>query len=155
MKHLSWILILALALVALPREAEAQFRLGARGKLLLPTGDFNDVAKTGWGLAATGDFTIIPLVKLRGEIGYNQFDAEDEAVWDDESIDRFDIWSFLVGARLQLPVIYLSLDGAYYTKLDEVSLLPGLGLRFLFLDVGARYKWTGENWIEVFGGVSF
>jgi hypothetical protein len=155
MKHLSWILILALALVALPREAEAQFRLGARGKLLLPTGDFNKVAKTGWGLAATGDFTIIPLVKLRGEIGYNQFDAEDEAVWDDESIDRFDIWSFLVGARLQLPVIYLSLDGAYYTKLDEVSLLPGLGLRFLFLDVGARYKWTGENWIEVFGGVSF
>ncbi len=155
MKRLSFVLVLALALIALPRTAEAQFKIGARGKILLPTGDFNDVAKTGWGLAATGDFTIIPLIKLRGEVGYNQFDAENGASWDGEPIDRFDIWSFLIGARLQLPILYLSLDGGYYTKIDEFSLLPGLGLRFLFLDVGGRYKWTGENWFEIFGGVSF
>ncbi len=155
MKRVLLLVAVLFSLVLLPERAEAQFKLGARAKLLLPTGDFNDVATTGWGLAGTGDFTIIPLLKLRGEIGYNQFDAEDEAVWDGEPIDKFDIWSFMIGARLQLPVIYLSLDGAYYTKIDEFSLLPGLGLRFLFLDVGGRYKWTGENWFEIFGGVSF
>jgi hypothetical protein len=153
MRRLSFLLILALALVALPRTAEAQFKIGARGKLLFPTGDFDDVAKTGWGLAATGDFTIIPLVKLRGEVGYNRFDGED--VSEGATIDDWNIWSFLIGARLQLPILYLSLDGGYYTEIDEFSLLPGLGFRFLFLDVGGRYKWTGENWFEVFGGVSF
>ncbi len=155
MKRLPLLVAILLSLVLLPGRAEAQFSFGARGKVLLPTGDFDDVAKTGWGLAGTGDFTLIPLVKLRGEIGYNQFDAEDGAEWDGEAIDRFNIWSFMAGARLQLPIIYFSLDGAYYTKIDEVSLLPGLGFRFLFLDVGGRYKWTGENWFEVFGGVSF
>ena len=153
-RHL-FALIAALALVAVPQTASAQFKIGARGKIMFPTGDFSDVAETGWGLAATGDFTLIPLVKLRGEAGYNQFDAKDGAQWEGESIDKFDIWSFMIGARLQLPIIYFSLDGAYYTKIDEFSLLPGLGFRFLFLDVGGRYKWTGENWFEVFGGVSF
>ena len=153
MRRFSFVLILALALVALPRTAEAQFKIGARGKILLPTGDFNDVAKTGWGLAATGDFTLIPLVKLRGEVGYNKFDGEDRS--DGTTIDDWNIWSFLIGARLQLPIIYFSLDGGYYTEIDEFSLLPGLGFRFLFLDVGGRYKWTGENWFEIFGGVSF
>ena len=153
-RHL-FALIAALAFVAIPQTASAQFKIGARGKLMFPTGDFSNVAETGWGLAATGDFALIPLVKLRGEAGYNQFDAKDGAEWDGESIDKFDIWSFMIGARLQLPIIYFSLDGAYYTKIDEFSLLPGLGFRFLFLDVGGRYKWTGENWFEVFGGVSF
>ncbi len=155
MKRLPLLVMILFSLVLLPGRAEAQFKIGARGKILIPTGDFDDKADTGWGLAATGDFTLIPLVKLRGEIGYNQFDAKEGAEWDGEPIDRFKIWDFMIGARLQLPIIYFSLDGAYYTKIDEFSLLPGLGFRFLFLDVGGRYKWTGENWFEVFGGVSF
>ena len=156
MKRVPLLLATVFLLVLLPGRAEAQFDIGARAKLLLPTGSFgDDLAETGWGLAGTGDFTIIPLVKLRGEIGYNQFDAKDGAVWEGESIDRFNIWNFLIGARLQLPIIYLSFDGAYYTEIDEFSFLPGLGARFLFLDVGGRYKWTGENWFEIFGGVYF
>jgi len=152
MKRLVFGLIVALALVAIPQTASAQFDIGARGKLMLPTGDFEKVAETGWGLAATGDFTLIPLLKIRGEAGYNSFGGKTEG---EVQYPDLDIWSFLIGARLQLPIIYFSLDGGYYTELDEFSLLPGLGLRFLFLDVGGRYKWTGENWFEVFGGLSF
>ena len=152
MKRLPLLVAILLSLVLLPGRAEAQFKIGARGKLMFPTGDFADMAETGWGLAATGDFTLIPLVKLRGEAGYNQFGGKEvEGV----QLEDLDIWSFMIGARLQLPIIYFSLDGAYYTEIDEFSLLPGLGFRFLFLDVGGRYKWTGENWFEVFGGVSF
>ncbi len=152
MKRLVFGLIVALALVAIPQPASAQFDIGARGKLMFPTGEFADSTDTGWGLAATGDFTLIPLLKLRGEAGYNSFSGKTEGEVQHPDLD---IWSFLIGARLQLPIIYFSLDGGYYTELDEFSLLPGLGLRFLFLDVGGRYKWTGENWFEVFGGVSF
>ncbi len=153
MKRLSFVFAILCALVVLPARAEAQFQFGGRAKLLLPTGDFDDVAKTGWGAAATADFTIIPLVKLRGEVGYNRFDGEDPS--DGTTYDDWNIWNFGVGARLQLPVVYISLDGSYYTEIDEFSVLPGIGFRLFFLDVGARYKWTGENWFEVFGGVSF
>jgi hypothetical protein len=152
MKRLPLLFAILFSLVLLPGRAEAQFKIGARGKVMFPTGDFSDEAETGWGLAATGDFTLIPLVKLRGEAGYNKFGGKE--VEGDQHED-LNIWSFMIGARLQLPIIYFSLDGAYYTEIDEFSLLPGLGLRFLFLDVGGRYKWTGENWFEVFGGVSF
>ncbi len=152
MKRSSLLLAILFCLVLLPGRAEAQFALGARAKLLFPTGGFDDLAKTGWGAAATGDFTLLPLVKLRGEVGYNRFDGETNG---DTTYDDWNIWNFGVGARLQLPIIYISLDGSYYTEIDEFSVLPGAGFRFLFLDVGARYKWTGENWFEVFGGVSF
>ena len=153
MKRLSMFFAILLAVAFLPARADAQFSIGARGKLLLPTGDFDDVVKSGWGAAAVGDFTLIPLVKLRGEVGYNHFDGEDAD--GAQTYEDRNIWNFGIGGRLQLPIVYLSLDGMYYTDIDEFSVLPGLGLRFLFLDVGARYKWTGENWIEVFGGVAF
>ena len=152
MKRLPLLVAILRSLVFLPGRAEAQFDIGARGKVMFPTGDFEKEADTGWGLAATGDFTLIPLIKIRGEAGYNKFGGQEEGVVQHPDLD---IWSFLIGARLQLPIIYFSLDGGYYTEIDEFSLLPGLGLRFLFLDVGGRYKWTGENWFEVFGGLSF
>lgn len=153
MKRLSMLVAILLAVVVLPARADAQFTIGARGKLLLPTGDFDKEVKSGWGAAAVGDFTLIPLIKLRGEVGYNHFDGEE--VNDVQAYEDRDIWNFGIGGRLQLPIVYLSLDAMYYTDIDEPSVLPGLGLRFLFLDVGARYKWTGENWFEVFGGVAF
>jgi hypothetical protein len=152
MKRLPFLLATLFALALLPGRAEAQFAVGGRAKMLLPTGDFDDVAKTGWGAAATGDFTLVPLIKLRGEVGYNRFDGETDG---ETSYDDWNIWNFGIGARLQLPIVYISLDGSYYTKIDEFSVLPGIGARILFLDVGARYKWTGENWVEIFGGVSF
>lgn len=152
MKRMPFLLAILFTLAFLPGRAEAQVAFGARAKMLLPTGDFDDVAKTGWGAAATGDFTLIPLLKIRGEVGYNRFDGETDG---DTTYDDWNIWNFGAGARLQLPIIYISLDGSYYTKIDEFSVLPGVGARFLFLDVGARYKWTGENWFEIFGGVSF
>ena len=153
MKHLSLLCAILLAVAILPGRADAQFTIGARGKLLLPTGDFDREVTTGWGAAAVGDFTLIPLIKLRGEVGYNHFDGEDPD--GDQVYEDRDIWNFGIGGRLQLPIVYLSLDGMYFTDIDEFSVLPGLGLRFLFLDLGARYKWTGENWFEVFGGVAF
>jgi hypothetical protein len=152
MKRLPLLLAILFALALLPERAEAQFALGARAKMMFPTGSFDDEAKTGWGIAGTGDFTLIPLVKLRGEIGYNRFDGDTSG---GVTSDDWNIWNFGVGARLQLPIIYVSLDGMYYTEIDDFSLLPGVGARFLFLDVGARYKWSGENWVEVFGGVAF
>jgi hypothetical protein len=152
MKRLPFLLATLFALALLPGRAEAQFAVGGRAKMLLPTGDFDDVAKTGWGAAATGDFTLVPLIKLRGEVGYNRFDGETDG---ETTYDDWNIWNFGIGARLQLPIVYISLDGSYYTKIDEFSVLPGIGARILFLDVGARYKWTGENWVEIFGGVSF
>jgi hypothetical protein len=145
-------LIAALALVAVPQEASAQFDIGVRGKVMFPTGDFDKKADTGWGLAATGDFTVIPLIKIRGEAGYNSFGGKVDGL---TNYDDWNIWSFMIGARLQLPIIYFSLDGGYYTEIDEFSVLPGLGFRFLFIDVGGRYKASGENWFEVFGGLSF
>ena len=152
MKRMPLLLAILFSLALLPGRAEAQYTLGARAKMMFPTGDFADKADTGWGIAGTGDFTLIPLIKLRGEVGYNRFDGKIDG---DTTYDDWNIWNFGVGARLQLPIIYLSLDGMYYTKIDDLSLLPGIGARILFLDVGARYKWTGENWVELFGGVSF
>ena len=153
MKRLSLLFAIFLAVAVLPARADAQFTIGARGKLLIPTGDFNDEVTTGWGVAGTGDFTLIPLVKLRGEVGYNHFDGEEPD--GDRTFEDRDIWNFGIGGRLQLPIVYFSLDAMYYTDIDEFSVLPGLGLRFLFLDLGARYKWSGANWFEVFGGVAF
>ncbi|MDT8436754.1 MAG: hypothetical protein RRA92_08355 [Gemmatimonadota bacterium] len=148
------ILLSALVLLALPGRAAAQLAtsVGAGVRLVFPTGDLDDIAQSGWGLAGTGEVRLLEFLAATGEVSYTHLDGEERDGGDLEDLDMLGV---AVGARLYFPLWYLSAETGYFSEIDEGGFLPGAGIRIGVLDVGARYKATGENWIELRGAVVF
>src|SRR5580765_7447618 len=57
---------------------QAAIWLGGTGGMSLPTSDFGDAFKSGWNLAATGDYMLTPMWGLGGDLGYTAHNAKDE-----------------------------------------------------------------------------
>ncbi len=154
MKRFSVGLVVALALVAGPRSAEAQLSThwGVGGQLLFPTGDFDKLVTTGWGLSGTGELQVLHFLSATGTISYNKFPGEST---DDGDLPDYDIFGAALGGRLNLALLFLGLDVGYYSDVDEVSLVPNLGIKLLMFEVAARYKATDSNWLELRGTFTF
>ena len=121
-KQVSCIMIIAaLALVSGAAHALPGVTIDAGVTLPMPSGDFSDSFKPGFGAAADA-FVGIPLSGLQfgGRIGYNSFGAEDD--FDDGSMSIIEI----------LPSVRYSLSA----PLGMVSLFGQLGL--------GMYAWNSE-----------
>lgn len=147
-------LFVAVALVTLPRSADAQLSThwGLGGQLLLPTGDFDDVVTTGWGLSATGELQVLYFLSATGSISYNMFPGEST---DEGQLPDVDIFGAALGGRLNLALLFLGLDVGYYSEVDEVSVVPNIGIKLLMFEIAARYKATDTNWMELRGTFKF
>jgi opacity protein-like surface antigen len=64
------------ALAASP--GQAAIWLGGSGGVGMPTSDFGDAFKSGWNIAATGDFMLTPMWGIGGDLGYMAHNAKDE-----------------------------------------------------------------------------
>jgi hypothetical protein len=105
-----------------------------------PYGDYGYYYKTGYGLMGFVEFPFIPLVDLTAGIGWNHFPGEGE-------LESQDIWEFVGGARLRLGAFFMSGEAAYYTNIEEVSFLPGLGLRFSHIEIAFNIRAvSGGSW---------
>ncbi len=154
MKRFTVGLFVALALVAGPRSAGAQLSThwGVGGQLLLPTGDFDNAVTTGWGLSGTGELQVLYFLSATGTVSYNMFPGEST---DGGKLPDVDIFGAALGGRLNLALLFLGLDVGYYSEVDEVSLVPNIGLKLLMFEVAARYKATDTNWLELRGTFKF
>jgi len=125
-----------------PDPGSNSMSFGAGLTMKYPYESFGDDYKTGYGILAMMDYPFIPVLDLTASIGWNHF-AEDKAG------EAIDIWEFTGGMRFRLGVFFMSGEVAYYTKVDDTSFLPGLGLRFEHLEVAMNIRavpsgsWTG------------
>ncbi|MEJ2482155.1 MAG: hypothetical protein P8049_03305 [Gemmatimonadota bacterium] len=151
------ILAIGAAMLVHPSPATAQVRtgIGVGGKLLVPTGDLKDEVKSGWGIAGTGELALLGILSGVTELSYNRFPAEDGMRGDGSSYDSKDVFGFTAGARIYLSMLFAGLDVGYFTAVDDGGLLPNIGLRIALFEVMGRYKWTGDNWFELRGTISF
>src|SRR5207249_2508365 len=79
MKLKSWLgAAVLLAMLASTSHAAETLWIGANGGFAAPTGDFGDVANSGFGLGLTGDFPVNPVLALGGELGYYSFGGDQD-----------------------------------------------------------------------------
>jgi len=123
-----------------PTEGSASFGLGLTGKYRQET--YGDSYDPGYGIQAFMDYPFIPLLDLTAGIGFNHFSSDDDR-------EEVDIWEFTGGMRFRMGVFFMSGEIGYYTKIDETSFLPGLGLRFDHFEIAWNVRavsngsWTG------------
>jgi hypothetical protein len=123
-----------------PSDNTVQFGLGLTMKY--PYESFGDDYNTAYGLAGMLAYPFIPLLDLTASIGWNQFSEGDQ----DKSLD---LWEFTGGMRFRMGVFFMSGEVGYYTKIEQTSFLPGLGLKFEHFEVALNVRavdkgsWTG------------
>jgi len=98
------VLVVAIALLALPMAASAQIpmmpgalELSAGGGTSIPFGDFNTVANAGYGFGLQGSFYVAPNIALGGTIGYNSYGVDDAI--DPAADASLSIWEFSGNAK--------------------------------------------------------
>ena len=114
-----------------PSDNKAQFGAGLTVKN--PSESFGDQYSTGYGIQGLLAYPFIPLLDLTAGIGWNHFDESDAS-------EALDIWEFVGGMRFRMGVFFMSGEVAYYTKIEETSFLPGLGLKFEHLEVAFNVR---------------
>jgi len=107
-------------------------------QLTYPNGDFNKKYSAGHGLQAVLDYPVIPLFDLTGSVGWNHFPHQHQG-------SGIDIWEFTVGGRFALGAFFMSGESGYFSKLNEWSYVPGIGLRYTHWEASVRIKVAGAN----------
>ncbi len=146
------ILILALFVTAcITTPAVAGLSSGVALALIQPTGDFDDKYDSGWGIHAAFDYSLIPLVTLTGDFGWNTFQAKEIGTPD------VDIWEFSAGGKVNLAFLYAGAEVGYFTtEVNEWDIIPFLGARLGPFDAMLRYKAAGDvNWAALRLGFFF
>ncbi len=117
-----------LLLLASPAGAEltqGQWLVGAGGGLLLPTGDYHDIGKTGYNLGLRASYLIAPEASIGLDLGYNRNDIPDNVK---------SVLEFLSGTTV---------DGHYkvmqYTAQGTLYLAQGQAVRPYFTAGGGLY----------------
>ncbi len=146
-----------LLLFVSPAGAElttGQWLLGGGGGLLLPTGDYHDIGKTGYNLGVRASYFVAPEASVGVDLGYNRNDISD---------DVKTVLEFLNGTTV---------DGHYkvmqYTGQGTLYLARGQAVRPYFTAGGGLYHFKltltasvpgysasaegGENKGGIFGG---
>lgn len=114
-----------------------------------PYGDFNDSYNTGYGLQGLVDYPLFPLLSLTANLGWNRFPRDGEG-------DAIDVWEFSGGAKVNLGAFYIGGQVGYFTKVEETSWVPSLGLRWPRWEVAVRAKSVGgSGWNSLLVGYYF
>lgn len=154
--HSHRLALLATALiVAAPTAARAQTSFAPMVSVNIPSGDFADGLKTGWGVG--GQFTKgNGLLTFVAEVGYNSF-SRDTVGTGGYASDALGIWNFGAGLRGSIGPLYVGGIASYFSEIDQFDLVPVVGFHILMLDIGVRYKGLLEDadWVGVSVGFHF
>jgi hypothetical protein len=155
-KHLLGAIAIACALLAQPKEIQAQmpdlsFRVGAQ--TIEPTGDLNDTFDYGYGLYARVGTFAEPWA-LMGAITWNRFVPKSNALND---TDEFTIQA---GPHFTLKEGFnLGAEVAYFTENEEFGLVPVLSIGLRNIEATLSYNTTFANpqvnWLALGIGFKF
>ena len=128
--------VLGAAALAQPAQAQTILPLSfeARGGVVLPQGDLNDGASTGFTVGGAVHYRIAPMVSLYGGYDYSRFSVDDDSDFGNVDANLTDS-GFRVGARFDVPL------GA----------LTGVSP---FVEGGATFNQTSVNLSDSGGGSS-
>ncbi|MGE0077785.1 MAG: outer membrane beta-barrel protein [Bacteroidales bacterium] len=113
---------LVAAVVLFAIAANAQIKVNAGAGLLFPTGDFGDVAKTGFGVNIGGKYMLNEKMAVGFAVGYNSLAASDDIV---------DAFKFLAGTDdvdMKYTIIPVVGSFSYFFKTDGFKPYAGLDL---------------------------
>ncbi len=111
---------------------------GAGVQISQPYQDFADQYSTGYGLQGMFNYPLIPVIDLSASVGWNHFPQEGDGA-------GIDIFELSAGARFALGVFFMNGEAGFYSKVEEWSFVPGLGLRFDHWEYSFRIKAAGGN----------
>lgn len=158
-------LLLALFCV-IGTQSQAQlkrFSIGPYVETGVPTGDFKDTHNAGWGGGLNADIKLIAGFGVTGSAGYMRFSGKSfnydagggMASGKYSALQAFPV---RVGVKYKFPfpLLYVKAEGGTATYVGDYSgtatlFAPGIGIRFLGLDVEAKY----EAWFKDSGHKGF
>jgi hypothetical protein len=148
-KRIFCVALFVTACITTPAVA-AGLSSGVALALVHPTGDFDKTHDPGWGIHAAFDYSLIPLVTLTGDFGWNTFQGKEIGIPD------VDIWEFSAGGKVNLAFLYAGAEVGYFTDVKEWDVIPFLGARLGPFDAMLRYKAAGDvNWAALRLGFFF
>ena len=122
---------------------------GVGAQLTYPFNDFGDDHSSGYGLQGLFNYPLIPLLDLSAALGWNHFPGANDGT-------SIDIWEMALGCRVALGAFFMNGEMGYFSKVDQWSFLPGLGLRYDHWEIALRVKAIGsDSWSSLRLGYYF
>ena len=153
-------LICSLALLIASYASYGQlkgFSLGPFAEAAWPTGEFSQTNKNGYGIGLGADVRL-GKVGVMGSVGYMHFGGKDvktnEGLMNMPTVKAIPI---RVGLKYRIvPALYAKVESgvARFTGTNESAMIfsPGLGVRFLGLDIQGKYEiWRAQETYSFWG----
>jgi hypothetical protein len=157
------------AFCTISNMAQAQlkrFSIGPYAEVASPVGDFKDSYKTGFGGGLNADIKLIAGLGVTGSAGFMYFPGKTITYDAGGSTGEYKISALKalpvrVGLKYKLPIplLYVKVEGGTATFIDSGAsgtaaiFAPGIGIRFLGLDVQAKYEAWFKNGTSGFFGL--
>ncbi|SFD78348.1 hypothetical protein SAMN05518672_103201 [Chitinophaga sp. CF118] len=157
-------------LVGTSSNSQAQlkrFSIGPYVEAGVPTGDLSDTHNTGFGAGLNADIKLIAGFGVTGSVGYMRFPGKDVVTTDPilgttmtTSYSALQAIPVRVGVKYKFPfpLLYLKVEGGVAKSVGSgeneapIIFAPGIGIRFLGLDVEAKYEgWYKDGTAGFFG----
>jgi opacity protein-like surface antigen len=170
-------LILALAAIGGPAMAQGTKAIGAGLDVALPTGDFGDVANTGFGGVVSFEYGVTPNLNLLANFGYTTWGAKNDLAdlninWNAIPVqfgakyyfmpmtNRFYVGALAGFHRFSIDVPFYDPSTGMTTTISasdtKFGIAPMAGYELsigagMALDLGARYQYVSDK-LSYFGG---
>jgi hypothetical protein len=139
---------LAVLLLLVPHDAEAQLQGSLGAGYAFPVGDFGDLHDNGFTVRGQLGLSFL-LASVHGQVGWTRFPGADLENLLPEDVDFFHAG---VGGRVGLGLFWVGLTGAYFSGdgEDGMGFLPEVGVGLGPLEAVADSRIDGdEKWIGV------
>jgi hypothetical protein len=168
-KTISIACLMVAVLLGASNKTQAQlkrFSIGPYVEAGFPTGDLGDSHKTGYGVGLNADIKLIAGFGVTGSVGYMRFGgkeytgigpADEPVTYKYSALQAIPV---RVGIKYKLPIplLYVKVEGGVANRVGKdnsgapVIFAPGIGIRFLGLDVEAKYEaWYKDGTAGFFG----
>ncbi len=111
---------------------------GAGAQVSFPRSSYGNSYTTGFGMQGMFDYPLIPLLDICGSVGWNHFPHVDDG-------STIDVWETALGLRFVLGAFFMNGEMGHFSKVDESSFIPGLGMRYDHWEFSFRSKATGSS----------
>lgn len=152
MKKMSKVFLTTILFLCVSIVAQAQlkgFSVGGFLEVGRPTAGFEETHRNGVGVGARADINLPAKLGLMGSFGFMHFPGQKVGTNKYDAINAFPL---RVGLKYRFPLLYAKLESGV-AKISNgggsaVILSPGIGIRFLGLDVQGNFEaWAkDETW---------
>jgi hypothetical protein len=155
MKKSSMITLIGTLVLGLALPAVAQYEVqgqkkeeAARGGVgvswYMPKGELKESHDSGYGASVIFSYPASDHLDLTGTTAWSKYLVNDQPGNTALGTEDFSAWEFTLGPRLRFSIVYVGIEGGYFTTFDEWALVPNAGVRWKIFDLGYRMK-MGDN----------